>query len=120
MFTGVLVKKIQAAASDRNEACTDTEIACLPELGITPAVLQSLYEREREAQLGQVQMNCQLCKFRIAASESAGNGHSHHSHHRHHGHDRSEEGHHHGHPHGAAVDPYAKEPDYHQRIWTVP
>ncbi|MGK7911727.1 MAG: sirohydrochlorin chelatase [Synechococcus sp.] len=113
LFTGVLVKKIQAAATVRNAAHPETDIVCLPELGISPAVLQSLYEREREAQSGQIQMNCQLCKFRIAASESAGPGHQHHGHHHHsHGH-----GHHH---HTSAIDPYAQESDYHQRIWTVP
>lgn len=113
LFTGVLVKKIQATAMARNESCPETDIVCLSELGMSPAVLQSLYEREREAQLGHIQMNCQLCKFRIAASESAGPVHHHHGHnHSHGGHD-----HHH---HATTVDPYAIESDYHQRIWTVP
>lgn len=117
LFTGVLVKKIQAATVARNEAHSGTEIVCLPELGISPAVLQSLYVREREAQAGQIQMNCQLCKFRIATSEALGAaGHSHG--------ERSHE-HHHKHPHGQhhheiAEDPYAKESDYHHRIWSVP
>ncbi|MEL7083307.1 MAG: sirohydrochlorin chelatase [Cyanobacteria bacterium P01_A01_bin.3] len=115
LFTGVLVKKIQAAAAARNAAHSETDIVCLSELGISPAVLQSLYEREREAQLGHIQMNCQLCKFRIAASESAGPGHQHHGHH--HDHNHHSHGHHH---HTAATDPYAQESDYHQRIWTVP
>ncbi|MEM9567102.1 MAG: sirohydrochlorin chelatase [Cyanobacteria bacterium P01_E01_bin.34] len=115
LFTGVLVKKIQAAAAARNAAQAETEIVCLSELGISPAVLQSLYEREREAQLGHIQMNCQLCKFRIAASDSVGSAHQHHSHY--HGHNHHSHGHHH---HTAATDPYAQESDYHQRIWTVP
>ena len=126
MFTGVLVKKIQAAAAARDLAHRDTEIVCLPELGISSAVLQSLYLREQEAVKGEIQMNCQLCKFRIAASRDWGDGDRSHDSHGHNGHshhesDRNEHDRSHGHHHhGSAEDPYAKESDYHQRIWTIP
>ena len=119
MFTGVLVKKIQAAVAARNLAHSETEIVCLPELGISSAVLQSLYLREREALNGQIQMNCQLCKFRIAGSDAigGGDGHGHNGH----GYGHHHNGHGHGHHHsGTGEDPYAKESDYHQRIWSVP
>ncbi|MGB5967302.1 MAG: hypothetical protein WBG70_03145, partial [Spirulinaceae cyanobacterium] len=61
-------------------------------------------EREIEAQLGKVAMNCEMCKFRLAAVD--GQAHQHHEH-----------GHHH---HHHDSDPYAKPEDYHQRIWQTP
>ncbi|WP_017325419.1 sirohydrochlorin chelatase [Synechococcus sp. PCC 7336] len=117
LFTGVLVKKIQAATVARDRAHPDVEMVCLPELGIAPAVLQSLYRREREAQAGEVRMNCHLCKFRIAASEALSPGALHHHHnlssHSHgpHRHDCDGE---------AVVDPYAAPIHYHQRVWQLP
>ena len=78
--------------------------ASLPEMGIASQLLEVVREREIEAQLGQVAMNCEMCKFRLAAAEQHGQGH----------------GHEHGHHHHQSVDPYLKVEDYHQRIWQTP
>ena len=74
-------------------------------MGVHPQLLQVVRERELEIQQGQVQMNCEMCKFRLAAIDD----HSHH----HHSHD-------HSHHHHTAIDPYATVEDYHQRIWKTP
>ena len=108
LFTGTLMEKIFNLTAQQEEQHPKIDFACLPEMGIAPQLLQVFREREIEAQLGQVSMNCEMCKFRIAAAE----GDQSHGHHHHHGH-----GHHHHHDN---VDPYAKLEDYHQRIWQAP
>lgn len=107
LFTGVLVEKIFAISNQQQQQYPDTVIDCLPEMGIVPPLLKTLRDREIETQLGQVQMNCEMCKFRLSAI-------SNHNNHHHHNHDH---GHSHDHP---AVDPYANLADYHQKIWQAP
>jgi len=114
LFTGVLVKKIFNITAQQQEQYPEISLTCLPEMGIQPQLLAVLREREIETQLGQVQMNCEMCKFRVAAvSNSANHGHSHDQ-----GHDH-DHGHNHSHDH-QAPDPYANLDQYHQRIWQVP
>jgi len=148
LFTGVLVKKIATIAANYQQAFPATEVVCLPEMGLHPHLFGILRERELETQTGQVQMNCEMCKFRLAAlgngaSASYGHDHGHghdHSHGDSHGHDHAHahshsHGHDHGHGHGhdhahghshghahdhVAPDPYAEPGQYHQRIWQVP
>jgi len=109
LFTGVLVKKIFDTTAHEQEQFPEIAMTCLPEMGMHPQLFAVLRERELETQLGQVQMNCEMCKFRLAAvQEGPGHGHSH----DHHGHD------HHGHSHGGINTD--READYHQRIWQVP
>ncbi len=108
LFTGLLVKKIFDTTVQQQQQYPDISMTCLPEMGLHPQLLSVLREREIETQLGQVQMNCEMCKFRLAAVGN-GNGHHHHDH----GH------HHHDHSH-AAIDPYADPEQYHQKIWQVP
>jgi sirohydrochlorin cobaltochelatase len=108
LFTGTLMEKIFEITAQQQEQYPDLDFACLPEMGIAPQLLQVIREREIEAQLGQVAMNCEMCKFRLAAVDG-GDEHGHHHHE--HGH------HHHHHDHS---DPYAKPEDYHQRIWKTP
>ena len=110
MFTGVLMKKVGAIAADQQSQHLDIQIDCLPEMGLHPQLFTVLRQRELETQRGQVAMNCELCKFRLAAQSDEGHGHHHHEHGHHHGH-------HHHHP---APDPYAQPADYHKRIWQVP
>ncbi len=110
LFTGALVKKIFNITAQQQEAHPDISITCLPEMGLHPQLFSVLRSREIETQLGQVQMNCEMCKFRLAAP-----GDNHHHHH-HHGHDH-DHGHDHSHP---PVDPYADIEQYHQRIWQAP
>ena len=108
LFTGLLVKKIFDTTAQQQQQYPDISMTCLPEMGLHPQLLSVLREREIETQLGQVQMNCEMCKFRLAA---VGNGNG--DHHHDHGH------HHHDHSH-PAIDPYADPAQYHQKIWQVP
>jgi len=119
LFTGALVKKIFTISQEQQEQYPQISITCLPEMGLHPQLFSVLREREIETQLGQVQMNCEMCKFRLAAVN--GNSHSH-DHHHHHGHSHDHH-HHHGHSHDHShppVDPYANLEQYHQRIWQAP
>lgn len=118
LFTGLLVKKIFDITAQQQAQYPDIAMTCLPEMGIDPQLLTLLREREIETQLGQVQMNCEMCKFRLNFGQN-GNGHSHDHHHHHHDH------HHHDHDHDhhhdrVPVDPYANLEQYHQKIWQAP
>lgn len=105
LFTGTLMEKIFNITAQQEEQYPNLDFACLPEMGIAPQLIQVIRAREIEAQLGQVSMNCQMCKFRLAAvNEDGGHHHEHHGHHHHH----------------ENQDPYAKLEDYHQRIWKTP
>ncbi len=124
LFTGVLVKKIEAAVQEQQQIRPEIDWLALPELGIVDTVLHSLRQLEQEARQNQTQMNCHLCKFRLAVSAEARAQHTHHHDHHHHGHDH--ESHHHhdhshaGHTHAAAGDPWIQLEGYHQRAWQVP
>ncbi len=111
LFTGALVKKIFHITAQQQEEYPEISITCLPEMGLNSQLLSVLREREIETQVGQVNMNCEICKFRLTAL-SHGNGEAHH----HHGHDHS---HSHSHSH-SSVDPYADVNKYHQKIWQAP
>lgn len=121
LFTGLLVKKIFDLTAQQQAQHPEIDMVCLPEMGLHDRLFEVLRERELETQLGQVQMNCEMCKFRLAAVSS---GHAHH----HHSHDHSHESahshsHHHEHGHShthAADDPYANLEHYHQKIWQAP
>jgi sirohydrochlorin cobaltochelatase len=116
LFTGVLVKKIFDITAQQQEQYPDISMTCLPEMGIQPELLSVLREREIETQLGQVQMNCELCKFRLAAvGDNTGHGDDHD-----HGHDHDHHHHHHHNHSEPPPDPYAEPEAYHQRIWQVP
>lgn len=125
LFTGLLVKKIFDTTAQQQAQFPEIEMICLPEMGIHPQLFQVMREREIETQLGEVQMNCEMCKFRLAAVSKNGNGHSHshghsHDHHHHHHHEHNHDrGHSHDHSH-PAVDPYADLEKYHQKIWQAP
>ncbi|HEY9761414.1 MAG TPA: sirohydrochlorin chelatase [Trichocoleus sp.] len=134
LFTGVLMKKIAEISMLQQAEHRDTVVTCLPEMGIHPQLLQVLRQRELETQLGQVQMNCEMCKFRLAAVAGGVQGHSHghghphesdqavqhHGHDHHHGHHHHDH-HHHGHDHNhEPVDPFAQPQQYHERAWQVP
>ena len=116
LFTGALVKKIFDITAQQQEQFPEISMTCLPEMGIQPQMLSIVREREIETQLGQVQMNCEMCKFRMAAvGKEAAHSHSH-DHPHEHGHQ-----HHHEHNHShQAPDPYADLGQYHERIWSTP
>ncbi|MEO0970945.1 MAG: sirohydrochlorin chelatase, partial [Cyanobacteria bacterium J06639_18] len=105
LFTGALVKKIFRITAQQQEEYPEISITCLPEMGLNSQLLSVLREREIETQVGQVNMNCEICKFRLTVL-SHGNGEPHH----HHGHDHSH----------SSVDPYADVNKYHQKIWQAP
>jgi sirohydrochlorin cobaltochelatase len=117
LFTGVLMKKIQDIAAQQQQLHPETAVVCLPEMGLHPQLLTVMRRREIETQVGNVAMNCEMCKFRLAAvnGESGSGDHGHP-----HGHGHSH-GHHHGHSHDQPMDdPYASPEQYHERIWQVP
>ncbi|NER80151.1 MAG: sirohydrochlorin chelatase [Leptolyngbya sp. SIO1D8] len=112
LFTGVLMKKIQGIAAQQQIVFPETEVVCLPEMGLHPQLMAVMRRREIELQQGTVAMNCEMCKFRLAATNghAVGHTHAHHDHSHHHGHS-------HDHP---MVDPYAEPQQYHDRIWQAP
>ncbi|HBY78922.1 MAG TPA: sirohydrochlorin chelatase, partial [Cyanobacteria bacterium UBA11148] len=83
LFTGTLMKKIFDITAQQQEQYPEISTLCLPEMGIQPELLSVLREREIETQLGQVQMNCELCKFRLSALTNTTNHHHDHHHHHH-------------------------------------
>ncbi|MFM7471532.1 MAG: CbiX/SirB N-terminal domain-containing protein, partial [Nodosilinea sp.] len=109
LFTGVLVKKIMEITRQQQVAYPELVITALPEMGDHPQLLEMLRDRELETHLGQVQMNCEMCKFRLAARDP-GASHNHH-------HDHSHGHHHH---HGQPQDLFPTPESYHQRAWQVP
>ncbi|WP_017662061.1 sirohydrochlorin chelatase [Baaleninema simplex] len=119
LFDGVLAKRIQTVAETQQADRPDVEIQSLSVIGADPVLFELIRDREREAQTGQVAMNCYTCKFRQAVS-SNGHGHHHHhhhDHHHHHHHESTENGQalYHGIP-----DLYPEAEDYHQRAWQTP
>jgi len=118
LFMGALMKKIFRISKEHQQLYTDVQVDCLPEMGIQPELLELIREREIETQLGEVKMNCEMCKFRLNALEnpdSHGHSHGHDHHHEHHSH-----GHDHNHDQIAWQDPYVQPEDYHKRIWQTP
>src|SRR5690606_2365919 len=64
LFTGVLVKRIYAAADEAQARYPDVEILRAPYLNDHPLVIETILERIREMLVGQNLMNCSLCKYR--------------------------------------------------------
>lgn len=131
LFTGTLVKKIAAITAQQQEQFPDIEISSLPEMGLHPSLFHVLRDREIETQQGQVQMNCEMCKFRLVAiANGTAHAHNHSTHH--HTHDSGQMHHHdpvhehahsHGHHHhheGNYPDPDVNTEHYHNRVWQVP
>lgn len=112
LFMGALMKKIYDISDEHRKKHSEIEITCLPEMGIQPELLQLIREREIETQLGEVKMNCEMCKFRLNALEN--DDHHHHNHN--HNHDHGHSHHHHNHDN----DPLAQPMAYHERIWQTP
>src|SRR3954447_7440995 len=67
LFTGVLVDRIAAQA--RAAGATPH-----PHLGVDPRIVELVLDRYREAALGSAHMNCDGCKYRLAAAAN----HDHH------------------------------------------
>ena len=98
LFTGALVKKIFHICSQQQERYPDIEILNFPEIGLAPELFLIIREREIESQLGQTQMNCEMCKFRLTP---VAHNHSHDHHH-------------------PPQNFYDDVMQYHKKIWQVP
>jgi len=104
LFTGVLVKRIATMARNFGEMHPEVEVLLTDDIGDLPVFLDLLFEREREAREGAVQMNCDACKWRRAGlAQDHAPAHAH--------------GHGHGHSHESTHDPYENLREYHERIW---
>jgi sirohydrochlorin cobaltochelatase len=105
LFTGILVKRIYAAADRVAAAHPEIEILKAPYLSDHPLVLDCLADRIAELVDGEPGMNCQLCKYRtqiVGYEADAGAAQAAHHHHvrgiggaHHHHHDGHEDGHEH-------------------------
>ncbi|WP_267384440.1 sirohydrochlorin chelatase [Cyanobacterium sp. uoEpiScrs1] len=108
LFTGALVKKIFHICTQQQKRYPHIEVLNLPEIGLAPELFSIIREREIESQLGQTQMNCEMCKFRLSFVR---NNHSH----DHHSHDHHSHDHHH-----ISQNFYDDIMQYHKQIWQVP
>lgn len=115
LFTGVLVKRIYAAADRVAADHPEIEIVKAPYLNDHPLVLDCFADRIGEIVDGEPAMNCQLCKYRAqvigyeaerGAPQAAHHHHvrgigtdADHAHVHHHHHDHHHHGHGHDHPH---------------------
>jgi sirohydrochlorin cobaltochelatase len=105
LFTGVLVKRIYAAADRVALAHPEIELVKAPYLSDHPLVLDCFAERVGEVVDGEPAMNCQLCKYRaqvIGYEADAGAPQAGHHHHVRAGDgDHHHQLHHHHHHHSA-------------------
>lgn len=65
LFTGILVKRIYAAADELALSRPDIEVLKCDYLGVHEHVADALLERAAEAIAGKANMNCSLCKYRV-------------------------------------------------------
>lgn len=123
LFTGLLVQKIVAVSAEQQAQHPDILISGLPEMGLHPQLFSVLRQREVETQLGQVQMNCEMCKFRLATGPTR-QAHTHSGEdqvpHPDHGSGHSHASHDHSHGHGHSTVNLDQPENYHQRVWQVP
>lgn len=64
LFTGVLVKRIYAAAEEAQARHPEVEIVSAPYLNDHPLVIDTFLDRIEEMLVGQNLMNCSMCKYR--------------------------------------------------------
>lgn len=66
LFTGVLIKRIEAAVAAISASRPHLEVLQAGYLGSHPLTAEALLDRAREAFEGKAHMNCSLCKYRTA------------------------------------------------------
>jgi len=66
LFTGVLVERIRAQAAAWASEHREAEVRTGTEFGSDPRLAHLVLERYREAQGGDVRMNCDCCAYRVA------------------------------------------------------
>jgi sirohydrochlorin cobaltochelatase len=113
LFSGVLLKRIYAQVEERRRARPDLEYLAAPHLQAHPLLLEAFAARAEEAVKGEGNMNCSLCRYRVAIvghKEAVGEPQRPHHHHvqglHGHVHHLDEHGgrHHHAHMHGRAPE----------------
>jgi len=65
LFTGVLLRRIQAQAAERRRARPDLDLVVTPHLQCHPLLLEAFGQRVDEALHGAGLMNCSLCQYRV-------------------------------------------------------
>jgi cobalt transport protein ATP-binding subunit len=65
LFTGVLVPRIYRQAQDWAAEHPEVEVRGAAHLGPDPRLARLVLERHREAVVGDVRMNCDLCTYRV-------------------------------------------------------
>ncbi|WP_416828817.1 sirohydrochlorin chelatase [Ectobacillus polymachus] len=92
LFTGILIKRLEGMISKFQLQHADISFELADYFGYHPKLQTIIQERVEETLQGDVQMNCDVCQYRLDAME-----HIDHHHHDHdHGHDHD---HHHDHDH---------------------
>jgi len=65
LFTGVLVPRIYRQAQDWAAEHPEVDVRAAAHLGPDPRLARVVLERHREAVVGDVRMNCDLCTYRV-------------------------------------------------------
>ncbi|ASS76479.1 sirohydrochlorin chelatase [Tumebacillus algifaecis] len=91
LFTGVLIKRMESMTEAFQQTYPDVQMVMADYFGFHDNLVNIIHERAVEAAQGETKMNCDLCKYRLAAMED-------HHHHHHHDHDHDHD-HHHDHDH---------------------
>jgi precorrin-8X/cobalt-precorrin-8 methylmutase len=65
LFTGVLLKRVYAAADGLEQRAPDLEVLKCNPLGIDTQLADAFLERAAESVEGKAAMNCSLCKYRV-------------------------------------------------------
>jgi precorrin-8X/cobalt-precorrin-8 methylmutase len=65
LFTGVLLKRVYAAADDLAQRAPGIEVLKCDPLGIDAQLADAFLERAAESVEGKAAMNCSLCKYRV-------------------------------------------------------
>lgn len=65
LFTGVLLKRVYAAADELARRSPDMEVLKCDPLGIDTQLADAFLERAAESVEGKAAMNCSLCKYRV-------------------------------------------------------
>jgi cobalt transport protein ATP-binding subunit len=65
LFTGVLVPRIYRQAQDWAAEHPEVDVRAAAHLGPDPRLARLVLERHREAVVGDVRMNCDLCTYRV-------------------------------------------------------
>jgi len=94
LFTGILMERMKKYTREYAVEYPDTKIHLANYFGFHPLLEEIVSRRIEEAVSGEVQLNCDLCKYRMENAHDHSHGHSHDHHH---GHDHDHHTHDHAH-----------------------